>query len=118
MVDVIAYNCLIDSGYMGVNYYRAKKDNNHNRLSELLRSYGWFVLDLSPLKNVCDAVAISPDGMAHFIEFKSHRRYKLTDGELQFKQRLEMAGMRLHIMVDEADVEALIYNKHHTVTLN
>lgn len=86
----------------------------------MLSSYGYLVVDISTTKNLCDAIAVSPNGRAYFIEFKSKRSAKLTDGEKKFAEILKNHGFELKIMVDEQDVTDLIVNDFDifTVTQN
>ena len=66
----------------------ARKDANHNEITDLFISMGWSVLDISQLKNACDAfVSKGPRTIA--IEIKDGKKppsqRKLSKGESEFK---------------------------------
>lgn len=68
----------------------ARKDDNHNEVIKAFNSLGWSDLDISQLKNCCDAF-ISKSGVTVAIEIKDGSKppsqRKLTPGEVKFKNR-------------------------------
>ena len=68
----------------------ARKDDNHNEVVKVFNSLGWAVLDISQLKNCCDAF-VSKSGITVAVEIKDGSKppskRKLTEGELKFKNR-------------------------------
>lgn len=67
---------------VGNRYHRAKKDKNHNDIAAVFIEYGYDVIDLSALKNLCDFVAYNGKDV-YFVEVKS-KGGRLTDGEITF----------------------------------
>ncbi len=67
---------------VGNRFHRAKKDNNHNSVAAVFIEYGYDVIDLSALKNLCDFVAYNGKDV-YFVEVKS-KGGRLTDGEIRF----------------------------------
>ena len=66
----------------------ARKDANHNEITDLFISMGWSVLDISQLKNACDAF-VSKGHRTIAIEIKDGKKppsqRKLSKGESEFK---------------------------------
>tara|TARA_R110002124_G_C8644760_1_gene488631 strand:- start:29 stop:319 length:291 start_codon:yes stop_codon:yes gene_type:complete len=68
----------------------ARKDANHNEITDCFISLGWSVLDISQLKNACDAF-VSKGSRTIAIEIKDGSKApsqrKLSEGEEKFKNR-------------------------------
>jgi hypothetical protein len=93
----------------------AKKDKNHNKITETLKQIpGVVVLDLHQLKNACDCI-VGYRGKLYLMEIKNpeylpkeydnERLIKaLTDGEKQFYDYFQKADCAPYIVctVDEA----------------
>ena len=67
----------------------AKKDGNHNEISDGLRSDGWSVLDLSTAGNGIPDLAVGKPGIACLVEIKRDEKAKLTPKEQAVKDRWE-----------------------------
>ena len=66
----------------------AKKDANHNDITNLFIKLGYSVLDISQLKNCCDAI-VAKQGRTIAIEIKDGSKppsaRKLSEGERKFR---------------------------------
>jgi hypothetical protein len=66
----------------------ARKDANHNEITDCFVSLGWSVLDISQLKNACDAF-VAKDSCTIAIEIKDGSKppsqRKLSSGEEKFR---------------------------------
>ena len=66
----------------------AKKDANHNEVTDAFTSLGYSVLDISQLKNCCDAI-VAKAGKTIAIEIKDGSKppsqRKLSEGEIKFR---------------------------------
>jgi hypothetical protein len=97
---------------MGNRYHRAKKDNNHEEIANVFRSYGYEIIDISALKNKCDFIAVrqSEHYMFDFgrdfylVEVKS-KYGKLTDGEKSF---IDSISVPVWIIRNPEDAKKLI----------
>lgn len=71
-----------------------RKDANHKEIVDHFRSLGFYVHDISDLKNCCDLIITK--GRSAYVEIKDGAKPKsarqLTAGELKFKQDIEMKG--------------------------
>ena len=67
----------------------AKVDANHAEVVKEFRKLGWYVLNVSQLKNCCDII-VSKAGRVFAIEIKDGNKppsqRKLTEGELRFQK--------------------------------
>lgn len=67
----------------------ARKDANHNEITDCFFSLGYSVLDISQLKNACDAI-VAKGKRTIAIEIKDGTKppsqRKLSDGETKFKE--------------------------------
>tara|TARA_R110000803_G_C11935327_1_gene315893 strand:+ start:16 stop:303 length:288 start_codon:yes stop_codon:yes gene_type:complete len=67
----------------------ARKDANHNEITDCFISLGWSVLDISQLKNACDAF-VSKGSCTIAIEIKDGSKppsqRKLSTGEEKFRE--------------------------------
>lgn len=68
----------------------ARKDANHNEITDCFSSLGYSVLDISQLKNACDAI-VAKGSRTIAIEIKDGSKppsqRKLSSGEVNFKNR-------------------------------
>jgi len=66
----------------------AKKDSNHNEITDAFKSLGYSVLDISQLKNCCDAI-VAKSNRTIAIEIKDGSKVpsarKLSEGEATFR---------------------------------
>jgi len=84
---------------------RNRIDSNQTELIKHFKSFGCSVLNISSLKNCCDAI-ISLHGRSIFIEIKDGKKVpsarKLTEGELKFKAET-LGAWRLVESIKDAD---------------
>lgn len=68
--------------------FAAKVDDNHTETVASFRRLGFYVLDISRLKNCCDLM-VSRDGMTVAVEIKDGKKVlskrKLSEGEAKFR---------------------------------
>ena len=84
-----------------------RTDTNHKEIVAKFRSLGFFVHDISALKNCCDLVVTK--GLTAYIEVKDGQRVpserKLTDGEIKFRDDVLAKGGMWYLVESEIDVE-------------
>lgn len=65
----------------------ARVDRNHTEIVGAFRARGWYVLNVSQLKNCCDII-VSKQGRTIAIEIKdgdtAPSKQRLTEGEMKF----------------------------------
>lgn len=70
----------------------ARTDRNHKEIKNTFEKLGYFVWDVSKLKECCDLVAVGY-GKTHFVEVKDGNKSpsatKLTEGEEKFKEKID-----------------------------
>ena len=87
----------------------ARKDGNHKDIQEIFLLAGFAVLDVSQLKRACD-IFVAKYGITCAIEIKdgskSPSRRKLTEGELEFKNKWTRNNCGIWFLV-ETEEDAL-----------
>lgn len=70
--------------------YAARVDENHQEIIDAFRAHGFYVLDISKLKNCCDLM-VSKNLQTIAIEIKDgnkpRSKQRLTEGETIFKEK-------------------------------
>ena len=80
----------------------ARIDNNQNEIVIGLRKFGAVVLITSQLKN-CFDILVFYKGKTHVMEIKDGASSKLTDGENEFKAKIENVDVKYNIVRSLSD---------------